>query len=348
MTALLEARKVTKIFGGGVGQRTETVALRHLTFSIDSARPSITGVVGESGSGKSTMARLLLGLETPTEGNVLYEGKDLTRLSGSERRAFRQDVQAVFQDPFGSFNSLYKVDHMLEVPIKKFKLARTKEERMQLMIGALDAVGLRPEETLGRFPHQLSGGQRQRIMVARALMLNPKLIVADEPVSMIDASLRATVLTNLRQLRDEYGISVIYITHDLTTAYQICDDIIVLYRGYVAEAGDVGMVVKDPKHPYTQLLVSSIPWPNPDRLWSEESEPSPLAAQAQNDLGCPFAARCPSTFEPCIQKAPPFFRMHEQRAATCYLYEDCPTLAYDSMNELLMHTSEVGGPTTVL
>jgi oligopeptide/dipeptide ABC transporter ATP-binding protein len=340
MTALLQMRNVTKIFGGGFIKRTEVVALRNFSFTIDTTRPSITGVVGESGSGKSTMARLLLGLEKPTKGNVLYRGTDLRHLGGSGRHKFRQEVQAVFQDPFESFNSFYKVDHMLEVPIQKFKLASSRQEMRQRMGEVLNAVGLRPEETLGRYPHQLSGGQRQRVMVARALLLKPKLIIADEPVSMIDASLRATVLTNLRQLRDEFGISLIYITHDLTTAFQVCDDIIVLYRGYVAEAGDVRQVVKDPKHPYTQLLVGSIPRPDPDRIWLEEPDPSPLAAQAHPDIGCPFNNRCPHTFEPCIQEAPPFFRTDPRRAATCYLHQDAPTLSFDKMDEVLVSTSK--------
>jgi oligopeptide/dipeptide ABC transporter ATP-binding protein len=341
MTALLQMRNVTKIFGGGFIKRTEVVALRNFSFTIDTTRPSITGVVGESGSGKSTMARLLLGLEKPTKGNVLYRGTDLRHLGGSGRHKFRQEVQAVFQDPFESFNSFYKVDHMLEVPIQKFKLASSRQEMRQRMGEVLNAVGLRPEETLGRYPHQLSGGQRQRVMVARALLLKPKLIIADEPVSMIDASLRATVLTNLRQLRDEFGISLIYITHDLTTAFQVCDDIIVLYRGYVAEAGDVRQVVKDPQHPYTQLLVGSIPRPDPDRIWPEEPAPSPLAAQAHPDVGCPFNNRCPHTFEPCIQEAPPFFRTDPRRAATCYLHQEAPTLSFDKMDEVLVSTSSV-------
>jgi peptide/nickel transport system ATP-binding protein len=339
MTVLLEARGLTKVFGGGFIRRTETVALRNFSFTIDTTRPSITGVVGESGSGKSTMARLLLGLEMPTAGSVRYRGKDLRALSGAERRSFRHEVQAVFQDPFESFNSFYRVDHMLEVPIEKFRLASTQSDARRLMVNALKAVGLRPEETLGRFPHQLSGGQRQRVMVARSLLLNPKLIIADEPVSMIDASLRATVLTNLCQLRDEFGISLVYITHDLTTAYQICDDLIVLYRGYVAEAGDAQQVVRDPKHPYTQLLCSSIPRPDPDRPWPAEQAPSPLAAQARSDQGCPFAARCPYTFEPCLQQAPPIYRMDAQRGATCYLYQDAPTLPFEQMDELLAYTS---------
>jgi oligopeptide/dipeptide ABC transporter ATP-binding protein len=347
MSALLQMRNVTKVFGGGFMTRTSVVALRNFSFTIDTTRPSITGVVGESGSGKSTMARLLLGLEKPSEGEVLYRGTDLRRLGGRGRHEFRQEVQAVFQDPFESFNSFYKVDHMLEVPIQKFNLAKSKQEMRHRMEEVLNAVGLRPEETLGRYPHQLSGGQRQRVMVARALLLKPKLIIADEPVSMIDASLRATVLANLRQLRDEFGISLIYITHDLTTAFQVCDDIIVLYRGYVAEAGDVRQVVKDPQHPYTQLLVGSIPRPDPDHLWLEEPEPSPLAAQAHPDKGCPFNIRCPHTFEPCLVEAPPFFRTDPRRAATCYLHEELPTLSFDAMDDVLVSTSGNGEPVQV-
>jgi peptide/nickel transport system ATP-binding protein len=172
-------------------------------------------------------------------------------------------------------------------------------------------------------------------MVARALLLKPKLIIADEPVSMIDASLRAAVLTSLRQLRDNFGISLVYITHDLTTAFQICDDIIVLYRGGVAEAGRVEQVVQQPRHPYTQLLVSSIPRPDPDKLWPEEPTPAPLAAQAKAEQGCLFAARCSHTFAPCVEKAPPFFRMAQRQAATCYLYQEDPTLPFAEMDQLL-------------
>lgn len=335
MSAMLQAQQMTKIFGGGLMGREKTVALRDFSLSIDPSRPSITGVVGESGSGKSTMARLLLGLEHPTSGAVLYRGQDLRHLNGRDRRAFRTEVQAVFQDPFEVFNSFYHVDHVLQVPIRKFGLARTAEERRQRMEEVLQLVGLRPAETLGRYPHQLSGGQRQRIMVARALLLKPKLIIADEPVSMIDASLRAAVLASLRRLRDELGISLIYITHDLTTAFQICDDLIVLYRGGVAEAGSAERIVQDPQHPYTQLLVSSIPRPDPHRQWLAEPAPSPLAAQARPDQGCLFAARCPHTFAPCLQAAPPFFRTHARQAATCYLHQDAPQLAVEQMDQLL-------------
>src|SRR5688572_29247083 len=191
MTALLEARHVTKVFGGGrFSKAPGTVALDDFSFRVDAAPPTITAIVGESGSGKTTLARLLLGLAAPTSGEVLYRGQNLRRLSSEERKSFRRDVQVIFQDPYEVYNPFYKVDHVLETPISKLGLAKSRAEARRLMEEALETVGLRSEETLGRYPHQLSGGQRQRIMVARAFLLRPRLIVADEPVSMIDASLR--------------------------------------------------------------------------------------------------------------------------------------------------------------
>jgi ABC-type oligopeptide transport system ATPase subunit len=269
MTPLLELRNVTKEFGGGLFSQRKVVALQNFSFAIEAAPATITAVVGESGSGKTTMARILLGLESPSSGAVIYKGKDLRQHSRQERREFRRDLQAIFQDPFEVYNSFYKVDHVLTTPIAKFKLARSKVEARQMIEQALEAVGLRPEQTLGRFPHQLSGGQRQRTMVARTLLLRPKIIVADEPVSMVDASLRITVLANLLQLKEQYGISLVYITHDLATAYQISDHIIVLNRGTVVEEGDPEQIIKRPEHPYTKLLISSIPEPDPDKPWGE-------------------------------------------------------------------------------
>jgi peptide/nickel transport system ATP-binding protein len=330
MATLLEARHLTKVFGGGVFDRNTTVALEDFAISIDSDRPSITAVVGESGSGKTTLARLLLGLATPTRGGVLYLGRDLQKMTQTEMRTFRRDVQAIFQDPYEVYNPFYRVDHVLTTPVSKFKLASTKAEARAVIEEALKAVGLRPEETLGRFPHQLSGGQRQRVMVARALLLRPRLILADEPVSMVDASLRATILASLRAMTLERGISIIYITHDLATAYQISENIVVLYRGSVAEAGDVECVVKRPQHPYTQLLISSIPMASAERTWSSESEAAP-AIQAAGTAGCRFADRCPSATAPCLQSPPPLFQTEPHRAVACYLYQSAPTLATGEM-----------------
>jgi len=267
MTPLLELRNVSQVYGGGLFSKRTTTALSDFSLVIEEQPATIVAIVGESGSGKTTMARLLLGLETPTSGEVLYQGKDLRRCTQRERRVFRREAQAIFQDPFGVYNPFYKVDHVLTTPIAKFKLAASRDDGRRLIEGALRAVGLRPEDTLGRYPHQLSGGQRQRTMVARTLLLRPKVIVADEPVSMVDASLRVTVLANLLQLKQDHGISLIYITHDLATAYQISDRIIVLHRGLVVESGDPEQIVKHPQHPYTKQLIDSVPLPDPSRPW---------------------------------------------------------------------------------
>jgi len=216
------------------------------------------------------MARLILGMVTATRGSVNFGDKDISKMNKSEKLEFRKSVQAVFQDPFEVYNPFYKVDHIMIRPIKNFDLTRDKDEAQTMIEESLEMVGLRPKETLGRYPHQLSGGQRQRLMVARAMLLKPQVMVADEPVSMVDASLRATILETIQQLNRDLGVGVLYITHDLTTAYQICDDIYVMNKGEVVESGDVEKVIKNPTHPYTKLLMDSIPQPNPEIRWKEE------------------------------------------------------------------------------
>ena len=181
-------------------------------------------------------------------------------------------MQAVFQDPYACFNPFYRVDHALRFPFKRFGLARSEAHAQSAMEEACVAVGLDPALVLRRYPHQLSGGQRQRLIVARALMLSPRLLIADEPVSMVDASLRATILKNIHDLKDKHGISVLYITHDLATAYHVSDYVMVLYQGQVVEAGPPGPVIGDPQHPYTRLLIDSIPWPDLDRDWGSVEE----------------------------------------------------------------------------
>ncbi len=334
MPALLEARHVTKVFGGGLFDQTRTVALDDFSMAIGGGdAPSITAIVGESGSGKTTLARILLGITSPTTGSVLYKGKDLQKLASNESRGFLNDVQVIFQDPFEVFNPFYRVDHVLTTPIDYMKLAKSREDKWHLIEQALETVGLRAEETLGRYPHQLSGGQRQRVMVARALILKPQIILADEPVSMIDASLRATVLGSLQRIKEEFGISIIYITHDLTTAYQIGDNIIVLYRGSVAEAGSVDLVVRNPSHPYTRLLVGSIPVPNPDQPWTAEAAAA-LPNQPRGSASCKFADRCPAAMAKCLQHAPPLYQTDTQRAAACFLYEGAPVLKTEEMDRV--------------
>jgi oligopeptide/dipeptide ABC transporter ATP-binding protein len=324
VTALLEARHLTKVFGGGLFSRHRTRALLDFSLRVDAEPPSITAIVGESGSGKTTLARLLLGLIAPTRGEVVYQGKTFQSMTGDERRTFRRDVQVIFQDPYDAYNPFYKVDHVLAKPISNFHLATSGRQARDLIDQALEAVGLRPADTLGRYPHQLSGGQRQRLMVARALLAKPRLIVADEPVSMVDASLRATILGSLRKLNRDFGISVLYITHDLTTAYQISQNIIVLYGGSVSEAGDVELVVRQPKHPYTQLLIGSIPSPNPRHRWTARRVGGDVAPPAGTSGGCPFAPRCPSAMPRCWDLHPPLFQIDEHRVVACYLHESEP------------------------
>ena len=307
-----------------------------MSLSISADRPSITAIAGESGSGKTTLARLILGIIRPSAGQILYKGKPVTDMDRGEWKTFRREVQAIFQDPFEVYNPFYKVDHTLDLSVQKFGLAKSKHQRRELMEQALRMVGLRPEETLGRYPHQLSGGQRQRVMVARALLLKPKLIIADEPVSMVDASLRATILETLRALNREFGISLVYITHDLTTTYQVGENIIVLYRGSVAEVGDVELVVKQPRHPYTQLLVGSIPLPDPARAWRAEEVQRGIPGVG-NPRACKFAGRCPHAMPMCVENPPPLFRMAEHCAASCYLYRDAPTLDAREMNDVFVH-----------
>jgi oligopeptide/dipeptide ABC transporter ATP-binding protein len=337
-TTLLEARHVTKVFGGGLFDKSRTVALDDFSLAFQSEPPSITAIVGESGSGKTTLARLLLGLIQPTSGEVLFRGKDLRRLTGEERRAFLREVQVIFQDPYEVYNPFYKVDHVLETPVNNFRLAPSKEKARALIEETLNAVGLRPEETLGRFPHQLSGGQRQRVMVARALLMRPRLIIADEPVSMVDASLRATILGSLVALNKQYGISLIYITHDLTTAYQISENIIVLYRGSVAEAGSVERVVQDPKHPYTQLLIGSIPMPDPSHPWRAEQGGAELPAKPTVN-SCRFADRCPHAMPVCIENRPPLFQVNGDRVAACFLHRDAPEIRTEEMGRVFVGAS---------
>ena len=323
MAKLLTVQNVSKIFGSeGFRKKDVTVAVDQVTFSLADDRPTITAIAGESGSGKSTLALLMMGQLPPNMGQVMYRGKDLARMSAEEKRALIREVQPIYQDPYAAYNPFYRVDHVLQMPIKRFGLAQSKAEGRRLIEDAMEKVGLRPAETLGRYPHQLSGGQKQRLMVARALLCQPKVVMADEPVSMVDASLRATILSSLRKLKQDFGISILYITHDLTTAYQISENILIMYAGSVVEAGSVEQVIRNPKHPYTQLLVNSITVPDPSIRWegrtvSSASEEVTVVA----NQGCKFYQRCPHAMDRCLTSPPPVYPVGEKQFAACYLYE---------------------------
>ena len=319
--SVLELKNVSKVFGGGLLRRKVTIAVDDVSMGIPRENPGIIAIAGESGSGKTTLARLMLGIIPPTEGTIEFNGQDISALNKRDRLEFRREVQPIMQDPFEVYNPFYKVDHVLMAPVNNFGLAQNKREARDLVVESLETVGLRHQETLGRFPHQLSGGQRQRIMVARALLLKPRIIVADEPVSMVDASLRATILGSIDLLNKELGIAVIYITHDLTTAFQISDNILVMYRGSVVETGRVEDVIQNPQHPYTQLLVESIPRPDPTERWGRDMASQETGGDV-SDIGCRFAPRCPYVMSECTDAMPPLYRIGDTQAAQCYLHRE--------------------------
>lgn len=259
MTALLEVRQVTKRFPvGGVLSGKEVRAVDDASFSIGENGPEIFTIIGESGSGKTTLARMILGLELPSSGEILFQGKPVTFSNRAARLAFMAKVQPVFQNPFEAFNPLKRVDRYLESTAKRYLGLRSATEITGAIDGALQKVGLSLAEVKGRFPHELSGGQLQRVAIARALIPNPPLLIADEPVSMVDASLRMAIVNLLRRLRDESKVTVIYITHDLATAYYISDRLIIMQRGQIVEMGPARVVLDAPEHPYSRLLKASV------------------------------------------------------------------------------------------
>jgi peptide/nickel transport system ATP-binding protein len=322
---LLDIRNATKVYGGGfLAAGGQTVALQDFNLTIHERPATITTIAGESGSGKTTLANAVLGFLSLSSGQILYRGADIAQMNKQQQIQYRREVQAVFQDPYAVYNPFYRVKHIFDLAINNFKLARNKNEARELIEGALNVVGLRGEEVLEKYPHQLSGGQRQRMMVARAYLLKPRLIVADEPVSMVDASLRAMILDIMLRLREEHGISFLYITHDLSTAYQIGDTIYVLYQGSIAENGHTAKVIEHPKHPYVQLLINSIPVPDPSERWDTDLVlPTEEELRAHADSGCRFYPRCPHQMDHCLTKQPPLYQVNgSDHHAACYLYDD--------------------------
>jgi len=253
---------VSKVFHVAGG---EFMAVRSMSLSFPSDTARIIAVAGESGSGKSTLASMVLGFTSPSSGGILCEGKDIQRLSQPDFASFRAKVQAVFQNPFETFNPFYRVDHALLLTARRLGKFRGADAQARI-ISAVGQVGLDPG-ILTRYPHELSGGQLQRLSLARAVLANPRLIVADEPVSMIDASLRLQVLRQLMQLKRVFGVSILYITHDLSTALQIADELLIAHKGEIVERGEPERVIKSPTHPYTQALIKAIPAPDPDIRW---------------------------------------------------------------------------------
>jgi peptide/nickel transport system ATP-binding protein len=259
MSALLELEHVSRAYGGGLFARRQVLAVNDVSLRLEAGRPEIFTVVGESGSGKTTLARMILNMVPTTAGAIRFQGTDLATIQGGAARlAFMRKVQPIFQNPFEAFNPMKRVDRYLFTTARRMAEVADSAGAAEAADTALKSVGLSLAEVRGRFPHQLSGGQLQRVAIARALISRPALLVADEPVSMIDASLRASIVNLLRELRDRNGLTIIYITHDLATAYYVSDRIIIMRQGRVVESGDARTVLDNPQHPYSQLLKSSV------------------------------------------------------------------------------------------
>jgi oligopeptide/dipeptide ABC transporter ATP-binding protein len=268
--------------------------------SFDLHKGEVLGLVGESGSGKTTLGRTLLGLVRATAGSVMYDGRDITRLRERELRANRRRMQIVFQDPHASLNPAMTIEQAVGHPVKIHGIANDREQVRMRVADALAHVGLvPPEQFMAKYPSDLSGGQKQRAVIARAIILNPDLLVADEPVSMLDMSVRAKILELMLQLKRELDLTYLYITHDLATAKFFCDRIAIMYLGRIVEIGPSAAIYEDPKHPYTKALLRAIPEPDPLRSVPRDLPRGEVPDAARPPLGCSFHPRCPQAFEVC-------------------------------------------------
>jgi peptide/nickel transport system ATP-binding protein len=304
MTAAIEAQGVTRIFGGGrtiLGREREAV---HAVMEVDLAveKGETLGIVGESGCGKSTLARMLLGLDTPTDGTIRLEGDDMAELRRDKPRSIPRRVQYVFQDPVSSLNPRKTIRHAVEAPMRRL-LGLDRDKRRRRAAELVDAVGMR-EDHLERYPHEFSGGQIQRIAIARALAAEAEILILDEPVSSLDVSIQAQVLNILADLKQEFGLTYLFISHDLSVVESVSDRVAVMYFGRVVETGNAREMFRNPRHPYTALLMRSAPVPG-QRHIDPESDLAQLPDPTNPPVGCSFASRCPRVIDRCRAERPP-------------------------------------------
>ena len=309
----IDLKKHYPVKKGLFGQERLVKALDGVSFNLE--RGKTLAVVGESGCGKSTLGRLLTMIETPTEGELFYQGQDLLKPDLSAQQLRRQKIQIVFQNPYGSLNPRKKISQILEEPLL-INTHLSKAERREKTLAMMAKVGLKTEH-YDRYPHMFSGGQRQRIAIARGLMLDPDVLIADEPVSALDVSVRAQVLNLMMDLQQELGLSYVFISHDLSVVEHIADDVMVMYLGRCVEHGTKEAIFANPRHPYTQALLSATPRLNPDERRERIKLTGELPSPLNPPPGCAFNARCRRRFGPCTQFQPQL-KQYDDRQIACF------------------------------
>ncbi|MEM2129122.1 MAG: ABC transporter ATP-binding protein [Candidatus Bathyarchaeia archaeon] len=309
-------------FASSIFRRKEffVKAVDNISFSVK--KKEIFGIAGESGSGKTTTGRVILRLIQPTSGKVFFNGKEILNLSESQFKPFRSKMQIIFQDPYESLNPRFTIYDIVAEPLKVQKKLTNEGEIEKAVFDALESVKITPpEQFIFRYPHELSGGQRQRVAMARALVVNPEFIVADEPVSMLDVSIRAEVLNILTELKEKRGVSFLFITHDLALIRHICDSVAIMYLGKVMEMGSVEKVIREPLHPYTRALITAVPVPDPTSKRSEIVIKGEIPSPINPPSGCRFHTRCPSYIgDVCKTIEPELIEVDSEHSVACHLY----------------------------